>query len=66
MTTGRPSDPANADSLQTAVRIQRLTYDRLVAEANRRCVSRNLIINRAIVEWLERAEKQQEPADAGN
>lgn len=54
--TGRPPDPANADTLATAVRLQRPIYDRLVAESNRRCVSRNLIINRAVTEWLDRAE----------
>lgn len=54
---GRPIE--NGDRIATAVRLSKPTHERLVAEANRRCVARNLIIERALVEWLDRAEAQE-------
>ena len=56
--TGQPRKYVEGERVASAYRIPIDLRDRLQAEADRRCISRNLIIERAIIEWLDRAEVQ--------
>jgi hypothetical protein len=49
------------ERIATTCRLPIELRDRLQAEADRRCVGRNLIIERAIEEWLDRATLTSDP-----
>lgn len=57
----RPGDPRNRDRVNTAIRFPRDLHAKVIEQADRRDVSMNWIVNRAVEDYIARAERPLPP-----